>query len=196
MVEKLCIDVYTDRMHGWMGKYGFRRKEGRGAAFYTVTGDPDTIKEIRNKAGRQHIRCCCYGAQWARSNDYRKVFFSYYPPPYRCRYCNRKLKEQELVVDHIMPVGRVKKSSRARLMLKIRGIRNVNDPRNLAPSCSACNRRKSDKIGLWYLRGILGKYKIYWIVLYILLVLAVLFVVYSLYHTGFFGEVLKFITGG
>lgn len=196
MAEQLCIDLYTDQMQDWMKDYGFQKKEGRNIIFYTASGDPDKIKAIRDSAGRQHIRYCCYGTQWARSNNYRKVFFAYYKPPYRCRYCNRKLQIQELAVDHIMPIGRVKRSRKARWMLMIRGIRNVNDPRNLAPSCPACNRRKSDKAGFWYVRGVLGKYKIYWITVYSLLFLAVIFAAYSLYDTGALGRALGFFIGG
>ena len=75
------------------------------------------------------------------------------------------MKKEYLVVDHLVPVAKTKKSTLARNLLYVRGIDNVNDWRNLAPSCYRCNSRKSDKMGLWYIRGILGRYELYWVLL-------------------------------
>ena len=78
-----------------------------------------------------------------------------------CRYCGRRLSRKYLQVDHIVPVSRTKKGGISRFLLEIRGIRNVNDIRNLAPSCGKCNRKKADHLGIWYIRGMLGKYRWY-----------------------------------
>ncbi len=105
---------------------------------------------------------------WERSYNYRDVFFQSYDPPYRCRYCNRKLAKKYLTVDHIVPVAGTRKSFLARWILKSRGIKTVNDPRNLCASCRRCNASKGAKMGLWLIRGWLGQYRAYWITLYLL----------------------------
>ena len=67
-------------------------------------------------------------------------------------------------VDHLIPVAKVKKSGFVRFLLRMHGIQNVNDKRNLVASCHRCNERKRDKMGVWYIRGRLGKYRIYWLI--------------------------------
>ena len=79
-----------------------------------------------------------------------------------------------------MPVARVKKSRYARFLLRIRGIRNVNDTRNLVASCHRCNERKRDQTGLWYLRGLLGRYRVYWLIRDLMLLALLAGVVYVL----------------
>ena len=50
----------------------------------------------------------------------------------------------------------------AQRLLKSNGCDNVNDVKNLVASCSRCNRKKSNLMGLWYIRGKLGACKWYW----------------------------------
>ena len=40
---------------------------------------------------------------------------------------------------------------------------SVNDPKNLAPACSRCNKMKGAKGGIWLIRAKLGSYKWYWV---------------------------------
>ena len=54
---------------------------------------------------------------------------------------------------------------------------SVNDIRNLAPACRDCNSKKSDKMGLWVVRGWLGKYKLYWIILRIIQIVCILLMI-------------------
>lgn len=51
--------------------------------------------------------------------------------------------------------------------MKIKGIHNINDVKNLISSCSKCNSRKSDKMGLWIIKGEIGRHFGYWIFLVI-----------------------------
>ena len=86
-------------------------------------------------------------------------------------------------VDHLIPVARAKKGGFARQMLKEEGIANVNDVRNLVPSCRRCNRRKGTKMGVWYIRGILGKYPVYWKIIlmskiFLVVIIFILFIVF------------------
>lgn len=64
----------------------------------------------------------------------------------------------------MVPVAKAKVSRLVQIGLRLQGIRNVNDVRNLVPSCHRCNSKKRDKTGLWYLRGVLGGFRIYWII--------------------------------
>lgn len=115
-----------------------------------------TREEARKITRRLHVKYRVYDERWARSEDYRQRFFASNRPPYRCVYCGRPLGKY-IQVDHIIPVGQTVKNPYARMLLEMRRIDNVNDPRNLAPSCAKCNRAKSDHIGLWPLRAWAGK---------------------------------------
>lgn len=170
MDNEICIDLFTDMKESWMFGYDVKQVSGPNGIYYTATVTPDQKKNLLKEAAKHRVRYRYYEKCWSRSNTYRNDFFQYYSPPYRCRYCNRKLSKK-IVVDHLIPVAKAKKSAYARFLLKIQGIQNVNDPRNLVPSCARCNLRKSDKMGLWVLRGFLGKYKIYWVCYYMSLFL-------------------------
>ena len=111
-----------------------------------------------------------------RSSDYRKVFFEKNPPMfgsrYTCAYCGRKLKREQVQVDHIIPVEMAKRRSNIRKKIQAYGWESVNDPENLCAACSVCNSKKSSKGGLWVIRGRLGKRKSWQ---YIMLAFKVLF---------------------
>ena len=66
-----------------------------------------------------------------------------------------------MTVDHIYPVYLAKTGKN--LWMRIAGIEDVNDVRNLAPACRRCNLKKVSKAGIWLIRGILGRYQIYWL---------------------------------
>lgn len=124
-------------------------------------------KEIA-KLRRLGIKYDCYRVEYERANNYRQTFFSRTSGPYTCRYCNKKLSKTQVYVDHIVPVSKVQKTNYAKMMLNLSRYSNVNDIKNLAPACRTCNLKKSDKMGVWIIRGWLGKYKAYWIILAIL----------------------------
>lgn len=91
-------------------------------------------------------------AKYERDDSYRERFVAAHPPKngkYRCVYCGRKIKKDDMQVDHIIAVNRVKKN----WLYKICVPNGVNDISNLVPSCARCNNRKGDKGGLWALRG-------------------------------------------
>lgn len=107
-----------------------------------------------------------------RRADYRRRFFSKHKPDvgnrYICVYCGRWLKRDKVTVDHLYPVGLASRDVRLQKKLERRGIRNINDPRNLVASCQSCNYRKADRTGLWVLRGKLGRHPLFWFLLYAL----------------------------
>lgn len=106
--------------------------------------------------------------KYQRSTDYRRQFLRHNKGIFGggnffCSYCGKLLTPQRMTVDHLIPVNKVKRKGFARLIMKIRGINNINDVNNLIPSCSNCNSRKSDKMGLWIIKGDIGKHPWYWI---------------------------------
>ena len=73
--------------------------------------------------------------------------------------------------------SKAQKKTSARMMLAVKRCGSVNDIRNLAPACRDCNSKKSDKMGLWVVRGWLGKYKLYWIILRIIQIVCILLMI-------------------
>lgn len=176
------MDIYETRNMEWLDRYEPKvKKHPRYGEYLQIEVTRRQRGKIASRLKRNLIRYRIYEDRWERSNTYRNDFFTYYRPPYRCRYCHRRLKKEYLVVDHIVPVGKVKKSVNARNLLYIRGISDVNDCRNLAPSCQRCNLKKSDKLGLWYIKGILGQWEWYWVVRKILLILIFVAVMFACY---------------
>ena len=184
MGEKICVDLYSDALQLWMEKYNPQKVTGTKGIYYTTVIDSCQKKELLKEAHRHRIKYRWYERKWSRSSNYRDIFFKHHKPPYRCRYCNRKLTVSQMVIDHIVPISQVKKSARARRFLTLRGIQNINDPKNLAPSCSQCNSRKSDKMSLWIIRGVLGEYKLFWALSYLIMFALTLLAFYSLHSTN------------
>lgn len=142
-------------------------KNGTSGPYWQAAVSDDKRKDVQSFLKARHIRYRWYESCWARSSNYREQFFGQYKGELRCRYCNRKLSKKTTEVDHLVPVARVKRNGYSRWLLKRKRIKNINDIRNLVPSCRRCNRRKGTRMGLWYWRGILGKYKAYWVVVHI-----------------------------
>lgn len=125
-------------------------------------------KNIIKKLKKAGIPYSCYKVEYERATNYRQVFFARTSAPYRCRYCNRKLKsKKEVYVDHIIPVAKVQKKWAAQALLKIAGCNNINSIQNLAPACLKCNLKKSDHMGFWIIRGWAGRYQAYWFFIWI-----------------------------
>ncbi|MBR0145581.1 MAG: hypothetical protein IJM25_02845 [Eubacterium sp.] len=105
-----------------------------------------------------------------RRADYRRRFFSGHKPDignrYICVYCGKWMKREKVTVDHLYPVGCASRDVRLQKKLERQGIRNINDRRNLVASCKSCNARKANQMGLWILRGKLGRHPGFWFLLY------------------------------
>ena len=189
MEDKICVDLFTDRNYTWLEQYRVKKSVSVVGAYYTITIDRSELKGLLKTARRHHIKYRWYEKRWSRASNYRSAFFKYYEPPYRCRYCNKKVTESRMVVDHVIPVAQVKKSAFARWLLTVRGIDTVNDPRNLAPSCRLCNLEKGDKMGVWTIRGIFGESKLSWIFCYAALALFIPLLVFLIYSLGVFSTI-------
>lgn len=106
---------------------------------------------------------------YIRDSHYRKEFLQTKKHEWTiCAYCGLPKRTKNITVDHIIPVDKVKKSQYAKWLLKIFHIDNVNDKKNLAGACRKCNSKKGTKMGLWVLRGFIGKSSVVWIVRWIL----------------------------
>ena len=118
-------------------------------------------------------------ARYVRSDNYRQRFIRAFPPKhgkYRCVYCGRWVKTRDMTVDHVIPVYGVKRSRFMRW--KIRHYTDVNDLRNLVPSCRRCNLKKGESTSfVWRWRARLGKHALYWRIRRTMVVLLVLLVI-------------------
>lgn len=122
--------------------------------------------------------------KYQRSTDYRRQFLRHNKGIFGggnffCSYCGKILTPQKMTVDHLIPINKVKKIGIARLIMKIRGIHNINDVNNLIPSCNRCNSRKSDKMGFWIIRGDVGKHYWYWILKRSLILAVAIVLIYT-----------------
>ncbi len=159
---------------------------------YRIQADERKIKKVKRICRRRRYEFVrMYPENMGRSDRYRRVFFQSVPRPaggYRCRYCHRRLSDRKITIDHIYPVYRAKTGDDR--WLRLLGIEDVNDVRNLAPACARCNRKKGSQAGIWVLRAILGRYELYWVIKRMLqaIVLMVLIMLlargYSLAQTG------------
>lgn len=93
--------------------------------------------------------------QYERSNNYRKQFFAsnkpFFKKYYICSYCGRLLTINQVTVDHLIPIKKVKSKKGFfkkvetmiyRKLLKFLKIDNVNDHKNLVVACNRCNSKK------------------------------------------------------
>ena len=137
-----------------------------GKNMYRIQAEDRKLRKIRRICRRRKYELKrCYPENWGRSSSYRRDFFAAYPRPlggYRCRYCHRHISDQKLTVDHIYPVYMTKTGNN--FWMRLIGIDNVNDVRNLAPACRRCNIKKGRKAGIWIVKAIVGKYEIYWVI--------------------------------
>ena len=151
-----------------------------GSGHYIADMDIRSAKRARRKARRCHLKCRVYEEKYGRSTNYREKFIQAYPPEhgyYHCSYCGRMLREEDMTVDHIIPVGAAKKSRRAQKYL--RGYKGVNDIRNLTASCMKCNLKKGSSYSLfWRTRAKIGRHKWYWAVRYGLILMCAVAAIY------------------
>ena len=162
-------DIYIQKNSRWFSKHKLKKIGATPHANGCWTIEDEEKDYVTKICEKYRLKYTWYKKEWSRSGNYRDVFFQFYDPPYRCRYCHKRLPEHKVEVDHLVPVAKAKKRRYARFLLRIQGIQNVNDRRNLVASCHKCNKRKRDNMGLWYIRGRLGKYRVYWLIRDILL---------------------------
>ena len=123
--------------------------------------DVSEIRRWKRFARRKKFRFDYVDAKYARSTNYRRIFFSHYEPyrngKYFCIYCGRLLPKEKIQVDHIIPVHAAQTEWFIQRYLKRNGWESINDFHNLGASCKRCNSRKGAKMGWWVWRGFRGK---------------------------------------
>ena len=189
MAHVICYEVFpgtrnVNRMRTVLvDRHGFVERQNKyGTYFYTETPSIDSW-QIKSIIQFHKYKYRFYDKRYERSTNYRKEFFEEHKGPYRCVYCGRKLKASNLEVDHLFPVAKAKASVGARTLMQICGIFDVNDPKNLVASCKRCNRKKSDQMGFWLIRGTLGRSNTFWKVhrtTSIIITIAAIFALYKL----------------
>lgn len=162
---------------------------------YRFTGVASSNRRIRNIklfCSRNHARFYFNDIRWVRSANYRQLFFRTYPAlpgdRYRCVYCGRKKRKDDITVDHIYPVAKASSSLKAQEKLRKKKIMGVNDPKNLVPACAACNAKKGTKTGIWVIRAKLGKSESLWRIRKLLRAMLTAFMVFAAYgfYAGWF----------
>lgn len=116
-------------------------------------------------------------SKWDRGESYRKDFLKYnkglFGCLYFCAYCGRPITRKNMQVDHHIAINFVKHNPLFKLYFGICNVisnffgrilhgskwkqnKGVNVTYNLLPACPRCNNKKSDKGGLWIIRGMIG----------------------------------------
>lgn len=132
-----------------------------------------------------------------RSINYRQVFFQSNKPIlgkyYFCAYCGRLLNKKNVTVDHLYPVSAAKKSFWIRTRLKSKGLKTINDKRNLVPACISCNKTKAAHMGLWIIKGRLGRYKGLWLLRHTFRLILIVVTIILLFESNTFGQIKSLI---
>ena len=131
-----------------------------------------------------------------RGNGYRRNFFMAYKPVignyYVCAYCGKLVHKDRLTIDHLYPVGRVKRSAVLQKKLMKLGYESVNDVRNLVPSCDRCNYKKAARMGIWIIKGKIGRHPFVWLVRHIIRI-CILWYIFLIFFTGTYKTYIDFI---
>lgn len=170
--------VKLEISNGWQKIFWYRRflrengftfiKRSYGKSYYQkkckTTEECNTYKDFCRRHG---LKCQIYEKEYMRSSDYRKVFFENqnYARKYTlCAYCGFPVKVEKLTVDHIIPVIKAKKTKSCRAAMKLWKITDINEFRNLCGACKSCNSKKGSKMGIWIIRGFIGKNQVFWFI--------------------------------
>ena len=111
---------------------------------------------------------------YIRSNNCRRTYLranTGWHGLYMCTYCGRIITQNNMEVDHIVSIDHANKN---RLIYKlfIKG-NQINDKKNLTAACGPCNSKKSNRGGIWIVKGKVGRFiqPVLWILFIFFLVL-------------------------
>lgn len=156
-------------------------------------------ERIRQYCEAHHLKYRINNPKWERSTDYRHTFFSnnkpYIKDLYFCAYCGRLRSRRYITVDHIYPISVAQKSISLQQKLKRQGIKSINDKNNLVAACRRCNSRKSAKMGLWIIRGKIGKHAWIWELKHAFRISLLISIIWQLTQDGYTQQFLKAFTG-
>jgi HNH endonuclease. len=127
-----------------------------GVEFFGIVGEK-TLHKIKKYCSLHKYRFRIENNLGRRGSDYRRRYFIMNKPvigdKYICVYCGKLLTKDELTVDHIYPIGKASNSLKYQKKLSRKGIKNINDGKNLVSACAKCNALKSADTGLWILKS-------------------------------------------
>lgn len=173
---------FTRRQQRFLKSQGF---EWDGLNFVGYIQSERAVKKIKYYCQNHKLKFKINNSLGTRSSDYRRIFFIYNKPAIRnkyiCAYCGRLLSKDKVTVDHLYPIGKAAKSVKYQKKLNRRGVKNINEPKNLVPACKRCNMHKSAKTGLWIIRGKIGRYKYIWYIRWVLRLVLFIFIIYWAY---------------
>lgn len=152
---------------------------------YTGTLSAYKTKQLKKFCKEKNIKFEIDTKYGKRSSSYRNNFFNNVKSPlpnhYFCAYCGKILSLKNVTIDHLYPVGEVDKNINLQNKLKRIGANSVNDYQNLVPACKKCNNKKGTKMGLWIIKGEIGRHQRLWIFRWTLrLLFLVLFIMIGL----------------
>ncbi len=157
-----CNDKQRKKYRWKLRRYGLSYDGEK----YTGNLSKRRYNHLRSFCSQNHLRIRIDNGYGDRGTNYRQTYFKANKPFYRdlycCAYCGRIMRKRDITVDHIYPINQVRASIKLQNYLKRHGIANVNDEKNLTPSCPRCNKQKSDKMGSWIIRGKIGKIQLLW----------------------------------
>lgn len=149
-------------------KWGFEHIQNKNSEYWMRESEKHW-RRIRRWSNKYQLLFQKIDKRYVRSTSYRQTFLAnnkgihHQGKLYRCAYCGKKVKVQNMEVDHLISCKAAESTFFSKCALKAIGAKNVNDPKNLVPSCFNCNRKKGADQGFWVLRGLIGRYSIFWI---------------------------------
>lgn len=179
--------------------YYFRKELWKMGFTFTMAGTkyvPRYYKEIQTEQEKNEVELFCainklkvefHDQQFSRASNYRNIFFDCHPGYsnknlYQCAYCGKFMTAEKVSVDHLFPIAKARSNKFNQFMLKKLDIENINQKENLVASCKRCNQKKGSKTGIWVVRGWLGRYLIFWIIVWSLYLIFFVLVIYSLLY--------------
>ena len=160
-------------------------KRSFGKSYYEKrTSDEQEIEEMKTYCKHHRLLLQVHKKEHIRSHNYRKTYFDTIPQNRSyifCAYCGLPIKRENITVDHIIPVDKVKKTAYGKGLMKILKIQDVNERRNLCGACRHCNSRKRAKMGIWVILGFIGNYQKLWYIRWGIRGCLLLAIIFSLY---------------
>lgn len=153
------------------------------------------VNKVINYCRQRHFKYTLNGEFSERSTGYRKTFFENNEPfiknRYFCAYCGRLIRKDKVTVDHLYPVGAAKRNINLQRRLKRNGYETINDVKNLVPACKRCNSSKGKKMGIWILRGRVGRHPCIWVIRHGIRAAVLISLIYYVIKNGYANNILK-----
>lgn len=184
--------IYNHRQYIKQNGLKFQKRK-YGKSYYTKKINETQKNELIEYCEKHKLKYTIIDDAYLRNTTYRKDFLAQNQHKWTiCAYCGRPIKSEKVTIDHIIPVDKVKKNkSYARWLMKKMGINNINNSKNLVEACARCNSKKRTKMGIWLIKGFLGKSKILWTIRWLLRLLIIILIIYYISHYTIIFDTIK-----